>query len=205
MAQGRGAAGRRGEHCGGGDGDVGADECAWRRRRRLQRGGEQWLWQRDQRGGHTRSDGPADRRSTREPARPTGANGHAECDSSGHCPLRVSMVEGGGDAALGHRGFPDSDQSPSRRCRGLQRGGEQPVRECDQRSGPVGSEPGHAGQRIQSGGKRLGEFAWRCRRTGRFWWAATSPRWMGRRATTLAGSMRTGHWTPGSIRGQTIG
>ncbi len=28
---------------------------------------------------------------------------------------------------------------------------------------------------------------WRCRRTGRFWWAASSPRWAGRRATTLGG------------------
>ena len=43
-------------------------------------------------------------------------------------------------------------------------------------------------------------ICWRCRRTGRSWWGATSPRWAGRRSTTLAGSMRTGHWTPGSIR-----
>ena len=26
---------------------------------------------------------------------------------------------------------------------------------------------------------------WRCRRTGRFWWAAISPRWAGRRATSI--------------------
>ena len=40
---------------------------------------------------------------------------------------------------------------------------------------------------LQSGGERLGVFRWRCRRTGRFWWAAISPRWAGRRATALAG------------------
>ena len=41
---------------------------------------------------------------------------------------------------------------------------------------------------LQSGGRHIRMcIRWRCRRTGRFWWAAISPRWAGRRATALAG------------------
>ena len=43
---------------------------------------------------------------------------------------------------------------------------------------------------------------WRCRRTGRFWWAVISPRWAGRPAIALAGSTPTARWTPGSTRGR---
>ena len=64
----------------------------------------------------------------------------------------------------------------------------------------------HAGLELQSGcprWKQTGLFPWPCRRMGRFWWEAISPRWAGRAAPTLAGSMPMARWTPASIREQT--
>ena len=55
------------------------------------------------------------------------------------------------------------------------------------------AQPGrHAGHGLQSGGERCCVIRWRCRRTGRSWWGADSPRWAGSRATTSAGSTPDG-------------
>ena len=45
---------------------------------------------------------------------------------------------------------------------------------------------------------------WRCRRTGRYWWAAPLPRWVARAARILAGSMPTARWIPPSIPERTV-
>ena len=50
----------------------------------------------------------------------------------------------------------------------------------------------------------LGVLHWRSRPTGRFWWAAISPRWAGRAAQPLGGSMPTGRWTRVQSGGETI-